>query len=61
MLGNWEFADLALDTAAALRKHFDKVGMTDAPTIRLSKAHWQLIILSLERAAESAIREAENE
>ena len=55
----WEFADLAEDTAKVLRKHFDSFGY-NAP-IRLDKAHWHLIILALERAAEGAIRDAEQD
>lgn len=46
----WEFADLAEQTAKDLRKHFKTVGYPYA--LHLDKAHWQLIILALEKAAE---------
>ena len=37
----WEFADLAQETATALRMHFKKIGGVPRE-LRLSKGHWAL-------------------
>lgn len=46
----WEFADLAEETAAGLRRHFAHIGGIP-DTLRLTPAHWRLVVLALERAA----------
>lgn len=46
----WEFADLAAETAAGLRKHFERIGGIPA-MLRLTPGHWRLIVLALEQAA----------